>query len=203
MCVCVYIALGHTFALFWWSGHKVDTDSGQTPSPSLDTPSVGLGGTWHFQEIPMNHSTNRQALMLGDLYGTPQCDCDSVCKQKSLKFHELYAVSLHERVTSRVECSEICWEFRNVQSWKLSDWRCVLWTVIQFRRESSNANRGKSIELTGLYCGYCQQRCQWMLLPHAQTHSYSYSQWVHSYSHNYSDTSPQARSLGERVNEWI
>lgn len=121
MCVCVYIALGHTFALFWWSGHKVDTDSGQTPSPSLDTPSVGLGGTWHFQEIPMNHSTNRQALMLGDLYGTPQCDCDSVCKQKSLKFHEVYAVSLHERVTSRVECSEICWEFRNVQSWKISD----------------------------------------------------------------------------------
>lgn len=79
------------------SRHRLWPNPVAIPIPRHNPPSVGLGGTWHFQEIPMNHSTNRQALMLGDLYGTPQWDWNSVCKQKSLKFHELYAISFNMR----------------------------------------------------------------------------------------------------------
>lgn len=116
--VSVYIALGHTFALFWWNGHKVDTDSGQTPStstsPSPDTLSVGLGGTWHFQENPHESLDKPTSLNVRGFVRHAHWDAvwGCLCKQKSLKFHELHAIFFYddknERVTTRAEMLEIC-----------------------------------------------------------------------------------------------
>lgn len=100
VCVCVSAILGHTFALFWWNGHKVDTDSGQTPStsPSPDTLSVGLGGTWHFQENPHESLDKPTSLNVRGFVRHAHWDAvwSCLCKQKSLKFHELHAIFFYE-----------------------------------------------------------------------------------------------------------
>lgn len=73
--VCVY-RISHLGTLLRYFGETVtkqtQTQSKPHPNPQRQThcPLVWaeLGTS---RKIPMNHSTNRQALMLGDLYGTP------------------------------------------------------------------------------------------------------------------------------------